>query len=151
MQVILKETVEALGLAGSEVKVAAGYARNYLFPRGKAMLATPENRKKIDQMRAKIELQIAKEKEAAQEAAKKLEGVVCRISAKVGAEGRLYGSVTVGDIVDALAAQDISVSKKMVLLRENIKEVGTYPVGIYIYKGVVPEITVEVAADEKVD
>ena len=92
MQVLLKETVEALGLAGAEVKVAAGYARNYLFPRGKAMSATPENRKQIEQMRAKIELQIAKERAVAQEEAKRLEGVVCRITAKVGAEGRLYGA-----------------------------------------------------------
>ena len=151
MQVLLKETVEALGLAGAEVKVAAGYARNYLFPRGKAMSATPENRKQIEQMRAKIELQIAKERAVAQEEAKRLEGVVCRITAKVGAEGRLYGSVSVGDIVDALAAQGITVSKKMVLLLENIKEVGSHPVGIYIYKGVVPEISVEIVADEKID
>ncbi|MDY6830301.1 MAG: 50S ribosomal protein L9 [Thermodesulfobacteriota bacterium] len=151
MQVILMETVEALGLAGTEVKVAPGYARNFLFPRQKAMAATPANRRRMEQMRARIELQIAREREAAQEAAKKLEGVTCRISAKVSNEGRLYGSVTVGDIVDALAAQDITVSKKMVLLRENIKEVGTYPVGIYLYKGVVPEIPVEVVADEKAE
>ncbi|MDY6831088.1 MAG: 50S ribosomal protein L9, partial [Thermodesulfobacteriota bacterium] len=89
MQVILMETVEALGLAGTEVKVAPGYARNFLFPRQKAMAATPANRRRMEQMRAKIELQIAKERGAAQEAAKQLEGVVCRIAAKVSNEGRL--------------------------------------------------------------
>lgn len=151
MQVILKETVESLGLAGTEVKVADGYARNYLFPRGKAVAATPENRKSIEQNRAKLELQLAREKEMAEEAAKQIEGVVCRIPAKVSAEGKLYGSVSVGDIVDTLAAQGIEVKKKMVQLTDSIKELGTYPVSIYIYKDVVPEISVEVVSDEQTE
>ncbi|RLC27379.1 MAG: 50S ribosomal protein L9 [Deltaproteobacteria bacterium] len=149
MQVILKETVESLGLAGSEVNVAPGYARNYLFPKGKAIAATPQNRKKMEQMRKQIELKLAKERELAQESAKRLEGVVCTIPAKVSSEGNLYGSVTAGDIVDALKEQGISVTRKMVQLKENIKSVGTYNIGIYIYKDVVPEITVNVVPDEK--
>lgn len=148
MKVILKETVESLGLAGSEVKVADGYARNYLFPKGKAVAATDSNRKVIEQMRAKLELRIAKEKEKASEAAEKIVGTVCKISAKVSAEGKLYGSVGVSDIVDALSEQGIEVSKKMVLLNEAIKEIGTYPVGIYLYEDVVPEITVEVTDEQ---
>lgn len=144
MKVILKETVESLGLAGSEVKVADGYARNYLLPQGKALLATPGNRKVIEQNRAKIELRLAKEKERAAEAAEKLAGVVCRIGARVSAEGKLYGSVSVGDIVDALEEQGLTVTKKMVLLKDPIKEIGTYAVGIYLYEDIVPEITVEV-------
>ncbi len=144
MKVILKETVESLGLAGTEVKVADGYARNYLLPKGKALAATPGNRKIIEQSRAKIELRLAKEKELAAEAAEKIAGLVCRIGAKVSAEGKLYGSVSVGDIVDALAEQGVEISKKMVQMKDPIKELGTYPVGIYIYKEIVPEITVEV-------
>ena len=148
MLIILKETVESLGLAGSEVKVAAGYARNYLFPQGKAVLATPGNRQIIEQSRAKIELRIAKEKAKATEDAQKIEGVSCKITAKVSAEGKLYGSVTIGDIVEALAGQGVVVSKKMVLLKESIKEIGTYQVGIYLYEDVIPEVVVEIAEEE---
>lgn len=150
MKVILKETVESLGLAGSEVKVADGYARNYLFPKNKAVLATPGNRKIMEQNRAKLELRIAKEKATAEEAAKQITGTVCKIGVKASSEGKLYGSVSVGDIVDALADQGLEVTKKMVLLKDPIKELGSYSVGIYIYEEVVPEVTVDVVeeADE---
>lgn len=149
MQVILKESIESLGMAGTEVKVADGYARNYLFPQNKAVAATPANRKIMEQNRQKLALQIAKEKEVAMEAAGKLAGVVCRIPAKASAEGRLYGSVAPGDISAALKEQGIDVSKRMLLLKEPIKEIGTYTVAINIYKDVHPEITVEVVKDEE--
>lgn len=148
MQVILKETIETLGLAGSEVKVSPGYARNYLFPKDMAVAATEANRRVMEQNRRKLEIQIAKEKEKAEETAAAIDGKTCRISAKVSPEGKLYGSVSPGDIVNALAEEGLSVSKKMVLLKEPIKEVGTYPVSIYVYKDVLPEITVEVTAQE---
>ena len=125
MQVILKETIDTLGMAGTEVKVADGYARNYLFPQNKAVAATPANRKIMEQNRQKLELQIAKEKEIANQAAEKLVGVVCRISAKARTEGRLYGSVTPGDILTALSEQGIEVAKRMIVLKEPIKELGT--------------------------
>ncbi len=148
MQVILKETIETLGLAGSEVKVAPGYARNYLFPQDMAMPATDANRRVMEQNRRKLELQIAREKEQAEKTAAAIDGKECKITAKVSPEGKLYGSISVGDIVDALAKQGIEISKKMVLLKEPIKEVGSYPVSIYVYKDVMPEITVEVMAEE---
>ena len=147
MKVILKETIESLGIIGSEVTVADGYARNYLIPQKKAVLATPQNRKILQQNKAKFELQIAKEKELAEEMAKKIEDVVCRISAKVSDEDRLYGSVSIRDIIDALAKQNIKVEKNMVLLKEPIKTVGIYKVPIRVYKDVEPEITVEVMPD----
>lgn len=149
MQVILKETIESLGMAGTEVKVANGYARNYLFPQNKAVVATPANRKVMEQNRQKLELQLAKEKELAMEAAAKVSGVICRITAKVGPEGRLYGSVSTSDIAAALKEQGIEVSKRKILLKGPIKEVGTFPVAISIYKDINPEITVEVVADEE--
>ena len=147
MKVILTETIESLGIIGSEVTVANGYARNYLLPKKKAVLATPQNRKMMEQDKAKFEIQIAKEKGLAEEMAKRLEGVVCRISAKVSDEDRLYGSVTVRDIKDALAKQDIKVEKRMVLLNEPIKAIGIYQVPIRVYTDVEPEITVEVMPD----
>ena len=144
MKVILKETIESLGIIGSEVNVAAGYARNYLLPQNKAVSATPQNRKMMEQERAKVEIQIAKEKGLAELMAKRLEGVVCKINAKVIEEDRLYGSVSTRDIVDALAAQDIDVEKRMVLLAEPIKTIGTFKVPIRVYSEIEPEITVEV-------
>ena len=147
MEIILKETIEPLGIIGSEVKVKDGYARNYLIPQGKAVIATQQNRNVLAQQKAKLDLQIAKERATAEEMAKKLEGVVCRLTAKVADEGRLYGSITVREIEDALAAQGIEVEKRMILLKEPIKDIGTYKIPIRIYKDVEPKITLEVAAE----
>jgi large subunit ribosomal protein L9 len=144
MKIILKETIESLGIIGSEVTVADGYARNYLLPQNKAVRATPQNRKMMEQESAKFEIQIAKEKGLAEEMAKRLEGVVCKISAKVSEEDRLYGSVSTRNIADALASQDIEVEKKMILLNEPIKNIGTYKIPIRVYKDVEPEIIVEI-------
>jgi large subunit ribosomal protein L9 len=147
MKVILKETINSLGIIGSEVDVAAGYARNYLLPQEKAVPATPQNRRKMDQEKAKFEIQIAKERKLAEEMAQKLEGVVCKITAKVSEEDRLYGSVTTRDIIEALAEQDIVVEKRMVLMNEPIKEVGSYNIPIRVYKEVEPEITIEIVPE----
>ena len=147
MKVILKETIESLGLVGSIVNVSEGYARNYLLPQKKAVPNTPQNLKMLEREKVKLEIQIAKEKGLAEEIAKKLEGVVCRINAKVSEEDRLYGSVSVRDIVDSLAAQGFTVEKSMVLLSEPIKTLGTFTVPVRVYKGVKPAITVEVVPE----
>ena len=147
MKIILKETIESLGIIGSEVTVANGYARNYLLPQNKAVLATPQNRKLMEQDKAKFDIQIAKEKGMAEEIAKKLEGVVCKIAAKVSEEDRLYGSISTRNIADALASQNIEVEKKMILLNEPIKSIGTFNVPIRVYKDVEPEIIVEVVPE----
>ena len=147
MKLILTQTIESLGIIGSEVEVKPGYARNYLLPQQKAVLATPQNRRRMEQDTSKIEIQIAKERTLAEEMAQKLAGVVCRISAKVAEEDRLYGSVTVRDVIDSLAAQNVVVEKRMVLLSEPIKQLGTHKVPIRVYKGVEPEITLEIVAE----
>jgi large subunit ribosomal protein L9 len=147
MKVILKETINSLGIIGTEVRVADGYARNYLLPQNKAVIATPQNRKMLEQESAKFEIQIAKERKLAEEMAQRLEGVICTIAAKVSEEDRLYGSVSARDIVDALANQDIVVEKRMVLLTEPIKATGSYHVPIRVYKEVEPEITVEIVPE----
>ena len=147
MKVILKETIDSLGIIGSEVNVAKGYARNYLLPQNKAVLATPENRRMLEQEKAKFELQIAKEKKIAEEMAERLENVECKIAAKVSEEDRLYGSITVRDILKALKDQGVEVEKRMVLLTEPIKTTGTHKVPIRVYKEVEPEITVEIVPE----
>ena len=147
MKVILKETIDSLGIIGSEVSVAKGYARNYLLPQDKAVPATPENRKMLAQEKAKFELQIAKEKKIAEEMAERLKSVECKIVAKVSEEDRLYGSITVRDILDALSEQGVEVEKRMVLLSEPIKTTGIHKVPIRVYKEVEPEITVEIVPE----
>ncbi|MFZ5572125.1 MAG: 50S ribosomal protein L9 [Thermodesulfobacteriota bacterium] len=147
MKVILKETIESLGIIGSEVQVSAGYARNYLLPQGKAVLDTPQNRKVLELERVKLELQIAKEREIAEQMAKRLEGVTCKLSAKVSEEGKLYGSITIHDVMTALESQGIKVEKRMVLMPEPIKTIGSFQIPVRVYKGVKPEITVEVVAE----
>jgi large subunit ribosomal protein L9 len=147
MKVILKETIDSLGIIGTEVNVAKGYARNFLIPQKKAVLATPQNRKQMEMEKSKIDLQIAKEKEFAEEMAKRLEGVQLTLQAKVSEGEKLYGSVNVRDILDALNEKKISVSKNMILLKEPIKTIGTFKVPIRIYKEVEPEITVDVVSE----
>ncbi|MDP7417569.1 MAG: 50S ribosomal protein L9 [Desulfobacterales bacterium] len=147
MKVILKETIDSLGIIRNEVTVADGYARNYLLPQNKAVLATPQNRKILEQDKKKFELQIAKEKEFAEKMAARLNGVSCKISAKVSERDRLYGSVKIHDIIKALEKQDIKVDKRMILLREPIKKTGTQKIPIRIYTDVEPVIEVEVVPE----
>lgn len=147
MKVILKETIDSLGIIGSEVDVAKGYARNYLLPQGKAVPATPQYRRILEHEKVKFELQIAKEKELAQQMAQRLEAVECQVAGKVHEEDRLYGSVSVRDIVDALAKQDIEVEKRMVILKEPIKTLGSFKIPIRVYKDVEPKITVHVVPE----
>ena len=118
-------------------------------PRKRRCLLHLETGKRIEAERAKFDLQIAKEKSLAEEMAARLQDVSCTITAKVADEDRLYGSVTVREIVEALAKQGIELRKQMVLLPESIKQIGTYQVPIRVYKDVEPEITVEVVAEEK--
>lgn len=148
MKLILRETIEALGTVGDEVDVAKGYARNYLIPHNKAVPATPANRKLIEKHREKLELQAVKEKGLAEAQAQPFEGTVCTIAAKVSDEDRLYGSVSARDIWEQLKAQGIEVDKKMILLSEPIKTVGSYIVPIQLHPEVKPEITVKVVAEE---
>lgn len=148
MRVILKQTIESLGIIGSEVDVKKGYARNYLIPQSKAVPATEENRKKMEQERKKIELQLAKERERAEEMAERLKDVAVQIPAKVADEDRLYGSVAVRDIADALAQQGIEVQRRSILLPDTIKTLGTYQVPIRVYRDIEPEITVEVVPEQ---
>jgi len=149
MKVILKETIDTLGIVGTECDVAPGYARNYLLPQGKAIEATPQNHKVIQQARAKFELQIAKERKLAMEMAEKLKSVVCIIKAKVFEETRLYGSVTTHDIKESLNKQNFILERRSILLVEPIKETGEYKVPVRLYKDVEPEITVKVIPEDK--
>jgi len=138
MKVILTETIESLGIIGTPVNVAKGYARNFLLPQKKAVTDTPQNRRIMEH---------AKEREFAQEMAQRLEGVECQITAKVHEEDRLYGSITARDILDALAAKGIELEKRMLLLKEPIKTTGTFKIPVRVYQKVEPEIIVTIVAE----
>ncbi|NVM57712.1 MAG: 50S ribosomal protein L9 [Desulfobacterales bacterium] len=151
MKVILSETIESLGTIGDEVTVADGYARNYLLPQKKAILATRANRKLIEREKAQLELKAIKDKDRdnAEVMANKIQGAVCTIVANVSEEDRLYGSVSTRDIADQLKAQGFEVDRKMVMLSEPIKALGSYIVPVRLHPDVRPEITVKVIAEQE--
>lgn len=148
MKVILREMMESLGTVGDEVTVANGYARNYLLPQKKAVLATPTNRNLIKRERKQLELKAIKDHGKAEILAKKIQGAVCTISGKVSEDDRLYGSVTTRDIAEQLESQGFEVHRRMVMLSEPIKTLGSYIVPVQLHPEVNPEITVKVVAEE---
>lgn len=148
MQVILLEKVQNVGDLGEVVKVKPGFARNFLIPHGKAKRATPENLKLLEEKRSELE-KVAGEKLArAQEHAAKLEGFAIQITQKAGVDGRLFGSVTNVDIVEALQAKGHPVEKAMVRMPEGpLKQVGDFPLTVVLHTDVTAHITVTVLGD----
>ncbi|HXV17787.1 MAG TPA: 50S ribosomal protein L9 [Gemmatimonadaceae bacterium] len=142
MEVILRQAVEKLGHPGDIVKVSPGYARNFLLPRGCAYEATPGNKKRIEQERQRLEAAEESRRTSAQEYAGKLEQVSLTFSARVGEEGKLFGSVTSADIAQQLAEQGYTVEKRQIDLKEPIKALGVYRVPIRLHADVHPEIKV---------
>ena len=125
MEVILRDHVENVGKRGEVVKVADGYARNYLLPRKLALLATPGNLKQVERERVKLDAKEAEEQGAAQNIATKMEGLEVVITRKVGETEALYGSVTSADIAEALAKKGFDIDKRKIGLREPIKKLGS--------------------------
>lgn len=142
MDVILRAAIDQLGETGAIVKVSAGYGRNFLLPRGLAYEATPGNRKRIEQERKRLEAAEAERTSAARDVAVTLEQVQLTFSARVGEEGKLFGSVTASDIAQQLEQQGFKVEKRMIDLHEPIKALGVYKVPIRLHAGVHPEIKV---------
>jgi large subunit ribosomal protein L9 len=152
MQIILLEKVINVGNLGDVVKVKQGYARNYLIPQGKAKRATPENIKLLDEKRAELERAANEKLTAAQEQATKLEGMRIQISQKAGVDGRLFGSVTNFDIVEALKAQGITIEKSSVRMPDGpLKHVGEFPLVVALYLDVTANINVVVQAEAQTD
>lgn len=142
MEVILRQAVENLGKPGEVVKVSNGYARNYLLPHGVAFEATPGNLKRIQQERDRLEAAENERRTAAQGLAEKFEQVQLTFSARVGEEGKLFGSVTSADIAQQLEAQGFHVEKRQIDLHEPIKALGVYRIPIRLHADVKPEIRV---------
>jgi large subunit ribosomal protein L9 len=150
MKVILTETIASLGTVGDEVNVTKGYARNYLVPKKKAIMATAKNRKLFERQRLRLEKQLAGEQTKEAEAlSEEMRGAVCTIAGKVSEEDRLYGSVAARDIAEQLKLQGFEVDKSMVMLSEPIKTLGSYIVPIHLHADVISEITVRVVPEQE--
>ena len=148
MQVILLEKVVNVGDLGEVVKVRQGYARNFLIPQGKAKRATPENLKLLEEKRSELEKAAGERLAKAQAQAEKIEGVTIQVTQKAGVDGRLFGSVTNVDIVEALQGLGHTVEKSMVRMPEGpLKHVGDFPLIIALHTDVTAHITVTVLGD----
>jgi large subunit ribosomal protein L9 len=142
MEVILRQAIDNLGHPGDIVKVSPGYARNFLLPRGIAYEATEGNKKKISQEKSRLEAAEGQRRDVAGELAKKIEEVSLSFSARVGEEGKLFGSITAADIATQLEAQGIHVEKRMIDLHEPIKALGVYRIPVRLHADVRPEVKV---------
>ena len=142
MEIILRQAIENLGHPGDVVTVKNGYARNFLLPRGFAYEATPGNLKRIGAERGRLEAAESDRRETASELAKRLEEVQLTFSARVGEEGKLFGSVTSADIAEQLAAQGFTIERRLIDLHEPIKALGVYRVPVRLHADVKPEIRV---------
>jgi large subunit ribosomal protein L9 len=144
MEVILREHVDNLGRRGEVVKVADGYARNYLLPRKLALVATEGNKQQIERERAKFEAREAEERKTADAVAVRLANVEVEIRRKVGETEVLYGSVTSADIAEALAANGFEIDRRKLHLQEPIKKLGEYDVPLRLHRDVILPIKVKV-------
>ncbi len=147
MEVILREHVDNLGRRGEVVKVADGYARNYLLPRKLALPATEGNKKVIERERAKFDAKEAQERAGAEAIAARMANLEIEIARKVGETEALYGSVTNADIVDALKARGFEIDRRKVQLAEAIKKVGEFDVPVKLHRDVTATIKVKVVPE----
>ena len=139
MRLILRTDVELLGKRGEVVKVAPGYGRNFLLPKGLAYEYSEHNVKRVDKERKVHEVKQLKEKQEAADLARRIGAVSCTIVKKVGESDTLYGSVTNGDIAESLQKEGFSIDKRKIVLEDPIKTLGIYNVPIRLH----PEVTAE--------
>ena len=149
MEIILREHIDNLGRRGDVVKVAAGYARNYLLPRKLALAVTEANKKQIERERKAGEVKDAQERTEADAYAQRLEALEIEIARRIGENNVMYGSVTSADIADALAAKGFDVDKRKIGLREPIKKLGSQTVPVKLHREVVVQVPVRVVAEGK--
>jgi large subunit ribosomal protein L9 len=147
MEVILREHVDNLGKRGEIVKVADGYARNYLLPRKLALVATEGNKKQIERERGKFEAKEAEEVKAAEAVAARVSNLEVDIARKVGENDVLFGSVTASDIASALEAKGVEVDRRKLQLAEPIKKLGAFDVPLKLHRDVVVTVKVRVVAE----
>ena len=147
MKLILREDVDNLGRGGDVVDVKPGYGRNFLLPRGLAVLANPKNLRDIEHQKAVATAKAAKLKASAEAIAKRLSDTPVTLKRKVGEQDKLFGSVTALDIAEALAARGLEIDRRAIDLAEPIKTVGDFEVGVKLHHDVVGKAKVKVEAE----
>lgn len=140
MEVILSQDVQKLGKVGEVVKVKSGYARNFLFPKKMAYVATPANLKRIEQVEKKRRLQYEREKVEAEKEAEKLSKISCTVNVEVNDLEKLYGAVSETEIVKALEMEGFKIDKKNIVTEKPIEELGIFEVGVKLH----PEVTAKI-------
>ncbi len=150
MKVILRADVENLGVLGDIVEVKPGYGRNFLVPKGFAMMATAGNIKAFELERKKLQEKMEAVRGAAQALASKLEKAEVTIQVRVGENDKLYGSVTAANIAETLAAQGIEIDRRRILLDSPIRVLGEYPVRVRLHAGVISEVLVKVTPEGRI-
>jgi len=149
MQVILLETIQKVGALGDLANVKAGYARNYLIPRGKAKPATKANLAEFETLKADLQAKEAAALSAAQTIEAKMADTICTITANAGDEGKLFGSITTADISESLAKAGFEVEKRTINMSEAIRHTGEYNVSVTLHSSVSVAIKVVVEAQEE--
>jgi large subunit ribosomal protein L9 len=147
MEIILRDHVEHVGRRGEVVKVADGYARNYLLPRKLALPATEGNRKRVERERKLVEARESEERGAAEAIGARIAALEITITRKVGENDQLYGSVTNGDIADAMKAQGFEIDRRKILLPDPLKALGETMVPVKLHRDVTVQVKVTVAKD----
>ncbi len=148
MQVILREDIDNLGKIGDLVKVAPGYARNYLVPKKKAIEATPKNLHAMEHAKKMVADRLRKLKKEAAADADRIKALAITIKAKAGEEGKLFGSVTSMDIADAMKAQGVVVDRRKIVLEEPIKRLGDHTITVKLHADVTADFKLTVVAEE---
>ena len=147
MKLILREDVENLGRGGDVVDVKPGYGRNFLLPRGLAVVANPKNLREIEHQKAVASAKAAKLKASAEAVAKRLAETPITLKRKAGEQEKLFGSVTALDVAEALAARGLQIDRRSIDLAEPIKTVGDFEVGVKLHHDVVGKVKVKVEAE----
>ena len=150
MKLLLKEDVDGLGFCGDEVEVKDGYGRNFLIPKGKALLATPNNLKAFNPQKLVVQSKVKKVIATVQTIADEIAKVTCTVKKKVGDTGKMFGSVTAQEIADLLKGQGVDIDRRKIQIAEPIKKAGEYKIPVKLHSEVTAEIKLVVEAEQVV-
>jgi large subunit ribosomal protein L9 len=149
MKLLLKENVDGLGFCGDEVEVKDGYGRNFLIPKGKALLATPNNLKAFNHQKLVVQGKVTKVIAAAQAVADEIAKVTCLVKKKVGDTGKMFGSVTAQEVADLLKSKGVEVDRRKIQIAEPIKKTGEYKIPVKLHSEVTAEIKLVVEGEQE--
>lgn len=150
MKLLLKEDVDGLGFCGDEVEVKDGFGRNFLIPKGKALLATPNNLKAFNHQKRVVQSKVEKVIATVQAIADEIAKVTCTVKKKIGDTGKMFGSVTAQEIADLLKVQGVDIDRRKIQVTEPIKKAGEYKIPVKLHTEVTAEIKLVVEAEQEV-